>query len=91
MPELKSWGITWTPEIPYSGDWCCRNCGWYLPFGKKFFDYFTGFLYEPQLKAFGTKIAGKIIIECPRCHKVFWFHIGVESVEDAISAQKWSK
>ncbi len=92
MSELKSWGVVWTEAIPYSARWECKNpeCYWRPTLGMRLYDHMVGFAHEPIVKR-DQSIAGKMIVECPRCFEKFWFHVHDMNVEDMMVSKNWPR
>lgn len=83
--EIKAWGKRWSPNQHYAVDHDCQ-CGWSMfkgdpdPFERvKFFaSRIVGF--DPSVPRSRTQpnAVGGLIIQCPDCFELFWWHITLD-------------
>jgi hypothetical protein len=85
--EFESWGIqVGHPGVAYSRGWDCTECKWRIENYRmiEWQQFAVGFskdVPENPDRSTETKMAGGIVIQCPRCSKKFWFHISLELME----------
>lgn len=69
---MQSWGIRWNQDIYHSLDYDCQ-CGHVKPLKTSSYSAVVGF---------DTSVPGRgpaIIIRCPTCSQLLWFHITLEA------------
>ena len=75
--ELRSWGVTWSPDIKYSPNYRCPNCDESYMSDRRREEYIIGFSVDQPFVSSQmiNTVIGILIIECPGCFSKFWFHL----------------
>lgn len=91
--ELKSWGVPYTPAIRHSIDFCCLECDWSYSFHRhNRYNQIIGFSKNVPPTITQIRMAGGIIIECPKCFSIFWIHLQEEMAERAVrNCENWPR
>jgi hypothetical protein len=90
MGKYKSWGVHFTNDIDYAGNFRCQECDWpgssacWHKTDKHIIGFSKDFNPTDSMQKFG-----KLIIKCPRCHEKFWFHINGYVADSLIDEGLW--
>jgi hypothetical protein len=79
----SSWGVQWSSFLDRGDNLKCPNCDWkfYYLDGSNSIEYkyetVVGFdLHGPLSKANLNTVVGVLIVECQKCQKKYWYHVG---------------
>lgn len=95
MTTPRPWGVFYTPDVRYAGDWKCHDCG-YNFFGSNLIGAIVGFTEDAPTTRTNIHrsggIIGAFILECPQCFVKSYFHAAKSLVEIAMEdCPNWPK
>ena len=97
---LKSWGKAYNPlTTKRVKDFRCPDCQWDLLDCKtrrevceKTNQSIVGFSSSSPAPSINNLSVGIVILECPKCSSLFWFHVTQEYVKSTAEiCEKWPK
>ena len=87
--------VNWGEEIPDGALKItkdeCPSCDFQPAKGHNHpYNFVVGFRENPPSKSSDPiRRPYALVVQCPKCHQKFWFHIGDEEVAGLIRRQKW--
>lgn len=73
--KIEDWGIGFSCDVEYSPSGRCGRCRIIFSEFDIWKKHMVGFRKKTPLKGERLRNIGGIIISCPNCQKLYWFHI----------------